>query len=505
MKATIVAISVSLVLWAGSAGAQLETQTDGHHSALTTVDGDLVEDAVLARWFRELVLASDGKKRAKSAAFLFQASFGGGMLDDLRTSLTIPGIAFVGGAASRYDAPATGYVTTQENTSVEARPFDAPWVSESPVSAWTRELARFDATPPAGPRGELLENQTILAAINAAGSQSAAKAFDLGQSVATNGGSLVRLVDDTTKEHHAILWAGVPDRLRVFNDIANVRAALMQVWREETFSITVLFGDGVHKVLPAGAGGYNLPGDNNLPADWHAIEATAEHLRLSIQGLVAVMEPTDQVLFYATGHGAQAFDACGDTSCPKGRVTLAANGGDLAQVFRFSPHELATVVQRTKASPSLTLSYSGKVKRNAIVIAFNDESLGLLSPTESLMSLTVPQSSITDDNRLQVHSHNPAVIQLQARLLPNGSVGENPVRDCDANLVDDNVDLVTGADDINENHIPDVCESGRIRKPPKMHMGPERPEHTRPERPERPEKPVRPPRPNRRPGPSVFR
>jgi hypothetical protein len=507
MKASIAAISALLMLGAGGAAAQLETQTDGHHSALTAVDGALVEDAELARWFRALLVGANGR-RVKSTVFLFQQSFGGGMLDDLRTSLNVAGLAFVGGAAAKHDDPAAGFVSSHENMAVEIRPYDSRWVADPPTSPWTREIARLDPAAPGGLSGELLETQSILAAINAAGAQSAADDFDAVQSTAVNGGGLARLVDDTTKTHHAILWAGFPDRLGAFSDIASIRAALTRVWRDESFSIAVLFGDGKHKVLPADAGGYNLPGDNNLPADWRAIEATADNLRITVESLASVVDPSDQVLFYATGHGTQILDGCGTASCPKGKVTLGANGGDLAQVFNLSANELATFLERSAAAPSLRISHSGKVKRNAIVIAFNDESLGLLSPTEALTVLSVPKALLGEVNDLQVHSHNPGAVQLQARLFPSGSVGTTPVRDCNRNGFDDTVDFALGASkDVNENRIPDDCESGRIRKPPRMRDRPEHPSVSRPPRPERPErpaKPVRPPRPHRPPGPSEF-
>ncbi len=487
MKAAIVFV-ISSGLLANLALAQSDVQPDGHHSSLTAVDGTRIEDAEFARAIKTLMVASDGKKRVRNAALLFQTSLGGGMLDDLRTTLTTSGIPVIAASASKHDDPASGSVSELENMTVEDRPYDARWVAEPPLDAWTGELARPDSTAPGGIKGELLVDQTLLAAVNTAASRSAAKDFDTAQVAAFSDGSLIRLVDSRTKTHHAVLWAGVPDRLRVFNDIASVREALARVWRNDTYSIVVLFGDGEHKVLPAEGGGYDTPPDNELPAQWHALEATADNLKRTLEGLPPVLDGTAQFFFYATSHATQALDGCGPTFCPKTKVTLPKNGGDLSQRLTLSDNELATFLERSDALPVLRIAHSGKVKRNAIVVEFNEESLGLLSPTASVTEFTLPQEKIGPANTVRIHSHNPTDIQLLIRMVAGSSVGTLPVRDCNADRIDDAINLIDGsADDINQNNIPDKCESGRIRKPGKVHM--------RPESPSKPSHPVRPPRP----------
>jgi hypothetical protein len=182
------------------------------------------------------------------------------------------------------------------------------------------------------------------------------------------------------------------------------------------------------------------------------------------------------------------LDGCGPTFCPKTKVTLSKNGGDLSQRLALSDNELATFLERSDALPVLRIAHSGKVKRNAIVVEFNEESLGLLSPTASVTEFILPEATILPVNTVRIHSHNPTDVQLQIRLVAGGSVATAPVRDCNADRIDDAVNLVDGsAADINQNNIPDKCESGRIRKPGKLKM--------RPDPPQKPAHPVRPPRP----------
>jgi hypothetical protein len=201
-----------------------------------------------------------------------------------------------------------------------------------------------------------------------------------------------------------------------------------------------------------------------------------------------VLDGTGQFLFYATSHATQILDGCGPTFCPRTKVTLPKNGGDLSQRLALSDNELATFLERSSALPVLRIAHSGKVKRNAIVVELNEESLGLLSPTASVTEFVLPKETILPVNTVRLHSHNPTDVQLQIRLIAGGSVGTAPVRDCNADRIDDAVNLVDGsAADINQNDIPDKCESGRIRKPGKLRM--------RPEPPAKPAHPVRPPRP----------
>jgi hypothetical protein len=487
MRTASVAAVFFVALGTGSAAAQLEDQPEGHHSALTAVDGGLVEDSTLAAWFERLLVAPDGKLRAADAAFLFQSSFGGGMLDDLRDVLDPSGLPWVGGAASKHDDPPTGFVTPEENTTVEIRPYDARWVSVAPLDAWTRELARPDATAPGGLSGDLLIDRSLIAAIDAAGQNSAAREFDAGQSTASNGGGAIRLVDKLKRGHHAILWAGVTDRLRVFNDIAAVRAALSRLWANETHSIVVLFGDGSHKVS------YD-PGQNDLPAEWHAVAATVTNLKAALEGLAPALDVDDQVVFYATGHGTPIVEGCSQTPCPLGAVSTLPKGNELVLPLHLSAGELASFLQRNIVAPSLRFGYTGEVRRNAIIAAVNDRSLGILRHEGSPTILQVPRDLLGGANTVRIHSHNATSIDLQVRLVASASIGTDPVRDCNANHVDDAVDLATRRSaDLNGNRVPDDCER-RSYKPSNLANRP-----THPGRPARPVKPLRPERPPRPP------
>lgn len=492
MKAALIAAIASIAL-GSNAAAQLEDQPDGHHSNLTAWDGGLVDDSTFAAWLEALLVAPDGKLRAKDAAFLFQSSLGGGMLDDLHDALDASGLPWVGGAASKHDDPATGFVSAEENATVESTPYDVRWVSDTPLDAWTRELVRPDAAAPGGLRGEILVDRPLLAAIDAAALRSAARDFDTGQSTAANGGAAIKLVDKLKRTHHAILWAGVPDRLRAFNDVAAVRAALTQLWAGESYSIVVLFGDGRRKVLPASAGGYDLA-QNELPADWHAIAATATNLKKAIEGLAPALDVKDQVVFYATGHSTPFVEGCSKLPCPSGTTTLAKNG-DLVWPLQLSGGELATFLQRNAVAPALRFSHTGQVKRNAIVIEVNGRSLGLLSHERSPTILQMPRDLLGGANAVRVHSHNPTAIDLQVRLVASASIGTNPVRDCNANRTDDAIDIATRRSaDLNGNRVPDDCERRGAHKPPKV--------TNRPTRPDRPAKPAKPPRPERPPRPT---
>lgn len=264
------ALGLSLMA-AAPTWAVLAIQPSNKHSTIVSNSGGDVKDSDFAAIMKDLLIDSNGNSTVKDAKFFFQTCFGGGMLDDLDTVLGAT-VKWVGGSASRYD--------------------EVSWGHKDAVAGggdfWTLDLIP-----------EIVKDQTIKLAIDKADLNPWEKAYKLketGQSITglASGSQDIKLKDPQTKSFHAILWAGIPDGDRHFNDIVRMQNMLNSQMKphvgDAKFSITTLFGNGSTDKH-----------GNALP--FTAQAATKANLQAAVTALKNVLGPDEQFFFYASDHG----------------------------------------------------------------------------------------------------------------------------------------------------------------------------------------------------------
>jgi len=243
-------------------------------------------------------LIINGASNVKDAKFFFQECYGGGMLSPLETAFGAT-VNWVGGSASTAFQPSVGQMSPAENMLLppaNRQPPGSLYVADPPQDFWTKALIPQLNTA----------NQTVInSLINAASNDQAAKVGlvkETSQFLAKNGGDQITLADPTAFSHHAILWAGVTDRLRHFSDIDNMISTLKAQWAGTIFTINVLYGDGVHETLTGPTMGVNLPASWNQGGS--TVQAgTLANLTATVQNVAKNLSTSEQFLFYASDHG----------------------------------------------------------------------------------------------------------------------------------------------------------------------------------------------------------
>ena len=269
---------------------KFSTLIDENNAAITS-------DA-FAKLMADNLIVNGTTSSVKDAKFFFQECYGGGMLSPLETAFGAT-VNWVGGSASTAFQPSVGQMSPAENMLLppaNRQPPGSLYVADPPQDFWTKALIPQLNTA----------NQTVInSLINAASNDQAAKVGlvkETSQFLAKNGGDQITLADPTAFSHHAILWAGVTDRLRHFSDIDNMISTLKAQWAGTIFTINVLYGDGVHETLTGPTMGVNLPASWNQGGS--TVQAgTLANLTATVQNVAKNLSTSEQFLFYASDHG----------------------------------------------------------------------------------------------------------------------------------------------------------------------------------------------------------
>ncbi len=401
------------VVFAGiSVWADLEAQPADKHSTLIDKDGGAIRDDVFAGWVKDLLIKDSGTN-ALDAKFFFQQCYGGGMLDDIQSSLGTT-VKWVGGSASKHSEPSTGQVSTAENA-VEG--YNEKWVGDPPQDFWTKALIP-----------ELAEDQTLLDAINNAGNKDLVGPntsltghlghFDNPQSASANNGSTIKLKDPAAESYHAILWAGSADHMRHYNDVKNMFDTLKAQWGDpatnDNISVSVLFGDGMK----------NSKGDD-LPAEWNAGAATKDALMNAISGLADDMNDKEQFLFFASNHGGTQTDIKAESTPP----TPVEPGNTDIEYLDLFEGELAGMFGQYDNVPTLSIDYSPLDVTASVTVSINDYLLGSLDPFQTTTLFEVPESWLSLNNVIEIdNSLNLSSFDIYSKVFSTGGIDMNPIR-----------------------------------------------------------------------------
>lgn len=370
---TIVAIAVSMALTASS-WADLVLQPANISSYLIPFGANLrdsrtwVSDKELATLTQNLLI-KNGNSNVKDAKFFFQECFGGGMLDDLKTTLGNT-VSWVGGSASTWFQPAY----SNNRFGINAH------------GAWTEQLIP-----------QLGQNQTVLNAINNAAANDPQRRIETGQSISANNGDTITLKDPAALSHHAIIFAGIVDRSpnlaqSIVNDVNSLRNQLQLQWQGTNFTITTLLGNG--NLLP-----------NTLPA-------TKVGLQQAFTNLAPQINNNEEFLFFGHDHGSVSRRLSGP------RV-IGAKSLDL-ESLDLTGEELLAMQSDPNNIPTLTVEYSGLTA--PVPVEFNGQLLGNLDPLLTEMIFDVPESLISTNNSVTIDNSTSSDFSLVAKDFTDGDI-----------------------------------------------------------------------------------
>ena len=404
MPCVVIAAAASL-LSANSPFAQLADQPAGKHSTLVDKDGKGIRDDEFAEWIKDL-LVPGGTVDVRDAKIIFQECYGGGMLDDLEDALS--NVKWVGGSASKHDEPSIGQVSPEENAT---EGYDKKWEKDPPEDWWTGALD-----------DQLAQDQTVLKSLEEANKNDGANKqgngkLETGQSVTANGGETIKLDDPGAASHHAILWAGDADHMRHFNDIKNIRAALLAKWGPTgaNVTITTLFGDGAKDSE-----------GNDLPADWNAKEATKANLKAEIAALQGALNTNEQFFFYASNHGGVETDPV-DTATP-----VPGNGGSLNAGLSLSVGEVRGMLGQSDNQPLVTVDHQGGVGTGTVDVLVNGTLVGSLGGgTGGIEEFPVAEGllNMLGANQLSLVNNDPSTLTVNRLSFFTGGIDMNPPGD----------------------------------------------------------------------------
>ncbi len=328
--------------WVAPTWASLASQPSNKHSTIVANSGDDIRDSDFAAMMKGLLIDSNGNSTVKDAKFFFQTCYGGGMLDDLVTALG-DSVKWVGGSASRHDEVSWG-----ENDAITGS-----------GDFWSLALVP-----------ELAKNQTVKQAIDNADNnpwETRYRVTETGQSIFGDApdSDQIKLKDPQTKSFHAILWAGIPDGNRHFNDIVSMQNMLINQMQPHVgaakFSITTLFGNGSTDKF----------GD---PLPFTAQAATKANLQTAINSLKNVLGPDEQFFFYATDHGGLIEEPIK----PVQPVTVPT--GSVREVkIELTEQEKSSITGYVPAQPRIVIDFifeglpTGQMATAEVSICFPDE------------------------------------------------------------------------------------------------------------------------------------
>ena len=331
--------------------------------------------------------------------FLMQQCYGGGMLDNLQTSLgtTIP---WVFGSASTASEPSYGQYSVTEATNYNATVtankrvnLAGPYVAATPMDFWTTALLnQFSANP----------NQTVRLSILNAGNKDAvgpnpapnAGTFEHPQDASANNGFLFQLNDTrVTQRYDAVLWAGIPDGRRHQNDITGIYNALNASWTPTKLptTIKVLYGNGT---TPAG-----VPWTNNGSATRTNLVNTMGALPLN---------GNTMFLFYSSDHGgkiapvAVAAGPVGPNASVTGSYSLDSSSVQSIDSEADYANYEDPAPGFNPYAPYVEVDYDSLTTSGTAAVYAGSDLLGYLPAGETAMDFNIPYSDIGLNDSIRI-------------------------------------------------------------------------------------------------------
>jgi len=374
------ALLAAALALAPSAHADLEIQPTNAHAVLVPVSGASIRDDEFADLLKKALLKNGTSNNVHTATLLFQQSFGGGMLDEIKSTLGDT-VKWVGGAASKHSEEAWGSATEDY---------------------WTQAL-----------KAELAKtSQPLLDGINQAATNDlrgahGATVREHGQSLSGGGGETITLADNTATSHHAVLWGGAASEARHFNHIFNMRAALLNAWGPvgANVTITTLFGDGLHQ--PDGVAA--------LPAAWNAQAATKANLISVMSALINSLNPNRQFFFYASDHGAWELDVVKPT-------LVLPNGGTVAFPVTLPGEIVETMRRQTDNLPTVSVTYQG----GPATVTLDGQFVTTLSASQIFRLVSLSESLLGKESELRIMTSTADPMTIRSVVVSAGAFDTSP-------------------------------------------------------------------------------
>lgn len=338
----------------------------GQNSTLCDNMGKPILDRDFADWAKTGLNPAAGMT-VSSAGFYFNQCFGGGFLDDLHNKLDPAGIRWNAGAASQFNEFAYGQRVPMGG---EPGPFTNATVAHpTPMSYYTRALVPGLAAGATHYNAALTGRMTDTWGTVLRGGVAP---FETGQVAYANGGDTALFSDPMLAgKRRAVIFAGLTDAERHFNNANQIFNALTANGYAAA-DISILFGDGMSKIIGSGA--------MDLPAAWvNRGPATPGALKAVMTGLG--LGANDQFAFYATDHG-------GNTAIRGGAAIPGAGGTNWQSQMSMSSQIRSAMGMTPDNQPEFSMDYSGL--SGGAEVFFNGVSLGLLPDSLSQATFTFP-------------------------------------------------------------------------------------------------------------------
>lgn len=379
----------------------LVDQPDGKGSNLPGNKGSKngVTDAELADMMKDL-LFTDGKSNVFDATFLFQSCFGGGMLDDLRDAFAGTNLNWVGGSASSWNQPAHAAFTKLDENG-----------DPIGISDFTGGFLQGVKQGQGGVGGGIMSGHD----------KNKEDEKETGQSTGSENAGAINMhpPKKKTKSAHAVIWVG-DTRPSDNNPNPEIEAELHvqgllnmlgKKWGDvESVSVTILYGDGKHKV---GGGGEGLPGSwsegNNTVKP-----ATKEELDKTLKDLKAKLNPEEKFFFYSGDHGGQYTQAK-----PKAPV---APGHSSFTPLEYDPNDFIVFSDAADESTEPFLSITYDKLTDPLPVVFNGFEVGVLSPGSGTSEFDLALNMLQPSNLVEIFNGTQNQFFLDTLTLNLGSV-----------------------------------------------------------------------------------
>jgi hypothetical protein len=399
-------------------------QPANQHATLIDSAGQPIRDDTFAGWVSNGLRPNIGVGAVtQSATFVFNTCFGGGMLDDLQSVLSAPGVQpvvpFLGGAASRHDQAAFGQIPRPAaGVPFGGDPVNYPIPPIKPYSMFTQALLPF-----INPGLNQDWNTAINSAINSdldgpvAGPArgKAAPNIEDGQLTYASGGQNNKITEPASAAgnfRYAIFWAGQTDAIRHFNNTQAMIDRVTGAWAAAgvPFAFSVLYGDGTNRLVGNAASGA-------VPDGWKA--ATPANLKARIENIPAAFGQLDQFFFYATDHGGNTAIAFG------GRVGGAGGPAGTFLIPTIAPGTLHAMEQSGDNVPTLAVDFSGL--NGSAEVLIGTHLVGTFSDFTGLNGqrvFTLDESWLTADNVVSIRSLSGGDFNIDQIEFFTGGIGE---------------------------------------------------------------------------------
>lgn len=256
------------------------------------------------------LLVKSGSSNARSATFLFEQCFSGGMFDELATAFGND-VRWVGGSAARHDESSWGEGDSD------------PYALDHWVKALQIAMQENDS---------MINTVNLARLLDQAGPSYSNDEHP--QSIYRNGGETINHRALGASFHNAILWAGHADGERHVHDIQLMYNTIRQAYIDigEPYTITVL-GDSAELGLTAEP-------------------ATKANLQAAFNALELFMNPDADFLFFASNHG-------GTDTYWQVEPFLVGAFTSIERRFTLSQAEIDGMLRTDEGIPEVVLSFEG--------------------------------------------------------------------------------------------------------------------------------------------------